>query len=255
MISYYLEVIFLSIIQGISEFIPVSSSAHLIVLSKLGQFSAHSLQVDISLHLGSLLAIIIYFRKDLIKIFKNKNLFNLILFGSIPLILSGYILYMFDIIYLLRNIEIIAWCTLIFGILLFFADTKKVNKTFEKDLTINRIFIIGLLQTLALIPGVSRSGITITAGRLVQFNRVDCAKISFFLSIPALMAASILGLKDFIINDINLDRTIILSVTFSFIFSYLTIKFLLVYLKKFNLNLFVYYRIILSLILFFIVYY
>ena len=185
MISYYLGITLLSIVQGISEFIPVSSSAHLIILSKLGKLSSQSLEIDISLHLGSLLAIITYFKKDLFLIFKNKILFNLILFGSLPIVLVGSILYFFEIIYILRNIEIIAWSTLIFGILLFFADKKKEERQIEKELTLNRIFVIGMFQILALIPGVSRSGITITAGRLIKFNRVDCAKISFFLSIPA----------------------------------------------------------------------
>ena len=183
MISYYLGITLLSIVQGISEFIPVSSSAHLIILSKLGELSSQSLEIDISLHLGSLLAIITYFKKDLFLIYKNKILFNLILFGSLPIVLVGSILYFFEIIYILRNIEIIAWSTLIFGILLFFADKKKEERKIEKELTLNRIFVIGMFQILALIPGVSRSGITITAGRLIKFNRVDCAKISFFLSI------------------------------------------------------------------------
>ena len=255
MISYYLGITLLSIVQGISEFIPVSSSAHLIILSKLGKLSSQSLEIDISLHLGSLLAIITYFKKDLFLIFKNKILFNLILFGSLPIVLVGSILYFFEIIYILRNIEIIAWSTLIFGILLFFADKKKEERQIEKELTLNRIFVIGMFQILALIPGVSRSGITITAGRLIKFNRVDCAKISFFLSIPALTAACILGLKDFTDVDNYFNKTIILSTLLSFFFSYLTIKFLLIYLKKFSLNVFVFYRIILSFVLFFIIYY
>tara|TARA_B100000941_G_C28401458_1_gene498306 strand:+ start:172 stop:939 length:768 start_codon:yes stop_codon:yes gene_type:complete len=255
MISYYLEVVFLSIVQGVSEFIPISSSAHLIILSKLGHFSSKSLEIDVSLHLGSLLAIIFYFSKDLILIFKNKKLLYLILFGSLPLILFGSLIYYFEIVYVLRNLEIIAWSSLIFGILLFISDKKEEVRTFRKDISLKRIFVIGLFQILALVPGASRSGIVITAGRFLKFNRVDCAKISFFLSIPALASASILGLKEFIYNDANLDTTIFLSIIFSFIFSYLTIKFLLIYLKKFNLNVFVYYRIVLSLIIFFIIYY
>ena len=254
MISYYLEIIVLSIIQGITEFIPVSSSAHLVILSKISNFSSQSLEIDISLHLGSLLAIITYFFKDLTQVFKNKNLLNLIILGSLPLISAGSILYFFEIIYILRDLKLIAWSTLIFGILLYFADKKNETRNFKNELSIKRIFVIGLFQIFALIPGVSRSGITITAGRLIEFNRVDCAKISFFLSIPALAGASILGLKDFVAGGTNIDSPVILSTLFSFVFSYLTIKFLLLYLKNFNLNIFVYYRILLSLVLFFIIY-
>lgn len=254
MFPYYLEIIFLSIIQGISEFIPVSSSAHLILISKIGKFSAQSLEIDISLHFGSLLAIVCYFFKDLVKIFENKNILKLIVIGSMPIILAGSALYYLEIIYKLRDIKIIAWSTLIFGLLLYISDKKIENKNLEKDLNLKNIFIIGFFQILAFIPGASRSGITITSGRIIGFNRVDSAKISFFLSIPALTAASILGLKDFTSNNIGLNLAIILSTLFSFIFSYLTIKFLLLYLKKFTLNIFVLYRIIISLILFFMIY-
>ena len=142
MASYYLEIIVLSIIQGITEFIPVSSSAHLVILSKISNFSSQSLEIDISLHLGSLLAIITYFFKDLTQVFKNKNLLNLIILGSLPLISAGSILYFFEIIYILRDLKLIAWSTLIFGILLYFADKKNETRNFKNELSIKRIFVI-----------------------------------------------------------------------------------------------------------------
>ncbi len=165
MISNYLEVLVLSIVQGVSEFIPVSSSAHLIIFSNIISFSNKSLIFDVGLHLGSLLAIIFYFKKELLNISNDKKLFNLLLIGSIPLILVGYIFYSTDIINSFRNLKVIAWTTLIFGILMYFADTFKIKKNIEKDLTIKNILIIGILQILAIIPGVSRAGITITAGK------------------------------------------------------------------------------------------
>ena len=128
MFTYFLEIVVLSLIQGISEFIPVSSSAHLILASKINEFNIGSLQIDVSLHAGSLIAIILYFWKDLIGIFKDKKLFALIFFGSVPLIVVGLILYSTELIYNLRNIKVIAWSTLIFGILLFFSDKKKIKK-------------------------------------------------------------------------------------------------------------------------------
>ena len=255
MISNYLEVLILSIIQGISEFIPVSSSAHLIIFSNIINFSNKSLIFDVGLHLGSLLAIIFYFKKDLLNILNDKKLFNLLLIGSIPLIIVGYIFYSTGAINSFRSLNIIAWTTLIFGILMYFADTFKIKKNIEKDLTIKNILIIGVLQVLALIPGVSRAGITITAGRFLNFNRHDSAKISFYLSIPALIGASVLSLKDAISEDLEFNFLLIISIILSFIFSYLTIKYFLIYTKKFSLKFFVIYRVILSIIIFSIIYY
>ena len=255
MISYYLEVIILSVIQGVTEFIPVSSSAHLIIISNISNFNLNSLEVDVSLHLGSLLAIVVYFWRDLIDFSKNKKKLYLIFFGSIPLIIVGYVLYISNLINHLRNLELIAWTTLIFGVLLYFSDKNKTDKILEKDLSKKDIIFIGMLQILSLIPGVSRSGINITAGRLVRYNRIDSAKISFFLSIPALAGASLLGLKDILKDPFEFNSIIFLTISISFIFSYLTIKFLLYYLNKFSLKIFVFYRIILAFFLFAVIYF
>ena len=254
MISNYLEILILSIIQGISEFLPVSRSAHLIIFSNIINFSNNSLIFDVGLHLGSLFAILFYFRKELLNILNDKKLFNLLLIGSIPLILVGYIFYSTGLINSIRNLKIIAWTTLIFGLLMYFADTFKIKKKIEKDLTIKNILIIGILQILAIIPGVSRSGITITAGRFLNFDRHDSTKISFYLSIPALIGASVLALKDAVNENIEFNFFLLISIILSFIFSYLTIKYFLIYTKKFSLKFFVIYRIILAIIIFLIVY-
>ena len=252
--SQYFETFVLSIIQGVSEFIPVSSSAHLILFSKINNFNISSLQLDISLHLGSLIAIIFYFRKDLFNFTKNKSLAILIIVGSIPLIIIGYIFYSTGLIDYFRNLKIIAWTTLIFGILLYFSDRSQIKNKLDIKLSYKNILIIGLFQVLAIIPGVSRSGIVITASRFLNFNRIDSSKIAFYLSIPALGGASFLGLKDIFKTGIILNSIFIYSIILSFIISYLTIKYFLVYIKNFNLNLFIYYRILLALILFVIVY-
>ena len=254
MISYYLEILILSLIQGISEFLPISSSAHLILISKISNFKVASLEIDVSMHLGSLLAILFYFRKDLLGIFKNKNLLKLIVFGSLPLIVVGLIFYQTGFINYLRDIRIIAWTTLLFGILLFIADKFKNNKNINNDLTMKNILLIGIFQILSLIPGVSRSGITITAGRFFNFSRLDSSKISFYLSIPALMGASALTLKDIFEKTFEINIFILISIILSFIFSYITIKFFLIYVQKFNLNIFIYYRILLAGILLIVVY-
>ena len=254
MISKYVETLILSIIQGISEFIPVSSSAHLLIISRLSDFNVSNLQLDISLHLGSLLAIILFFRKELINIINNKNIFLLIILGSIPLVIVGYIFYSTNLIDQFRNLKVVAWTTLIFGILLYFSDKFELKNKISTELNIKSIIIIGLFQILAIIPGVSRSGIVITASRFLKFDRVESSKIAFYLSIPALAGASVLGFKDVIDDQINFDAIFIFSTSASFLFSYFTIKYFLIYVKMFSLSFFVIYRIVLSIILFSIIY-
>ena len=255
MFQEFIEILILSAIQGISEFLPISSSAHLIIVSSLYDLKASSLLIDISLHLGSLLAIIFFFRKDLFNLKQNQKLLKLIIIGSIPLIIFGYILYSTELISYLRNIKVIAWTTLSFGIILYFADQSKINRNITSNLNIKSILLIGIFQILALIPGVSRAGITITAARFLKFNRVDSGKISFLLSIPALAGASFLGLKDLQNESLEINILTIIAVILSFLFSYVTVKYFLDYLNKFSLNIFVIYRLIIAFVLFSIIYF
>jgi len=249
------EILILSAIQGISEFLPVSSAAHLVLVSKYYSFTNQNLLIDLCLHLGSLIAIIIYFRNDLFHFARNKNFLIKILIGTIPIIPVGYILYQTKLIDQLRSLEVIGWMSLIFGILLYISDKSKVTKKVETTFTNKSAIIIGLFQVLALIPGVSRSGITITSGRMLGFNRFDSAKISFFLSIPTLAAASILGIHNiYKVGSAELNFLAIIAVIFSFIFSYFTIALFIKFIQKFSLNIFIIYRIILSLFILGIVY-
>ena len=202
-----------------------------------------------------MLAIIFFFRKDLFDLKNNQRLLKLIILGSIPLIIFGYILHSTELISLLRNIKVIAWTTLFFGIILYFADQRKIDQNISSNLNIKSIMFIGLFQILALIPGVSRAGITMTAARFLKFNRVDSGKISFLLSIPALAGASFLGLKDIQRESLEINILVIIAVILSFLFSYITVKFFLRYLNKFSLNIFVIYRLIIALILLFIIYF
>ena len=254
MLQNFIEILILSAVQGISEFLPISSSAHLILVSNLYDLKTSSLLIDISLHLGSLLAIIFFFRKDLFDLRNNRKLLSLIIIGSLPLIIFGYILHTTELIYFLRNIKVIAWTTLFFGIILYFADQRKIEQNISTNLNLKSILFIGLFQILALIPGVSRAGITITAARFLRFNRVDSSKISFLLSIPALSGASFLGIKDVFNQSIEINYLILIAIILSFLFSYTTIKFFLIYINKFSLNIFVIYRIIVALIMFAVIY-
>ena len=249
------EILILSVIQGISEFLPISSVAHLVLISKYYVFVNQSLLIDICLHLGSLIAIILYFRNDLFNFIKNKNFIIKILIGTVPIIPVGYILYQTGIINQLRSLEIIGWMSLIFGILLYFADKTKIKRKIDTEFSNSSAIIIGLFQVLALIPGVSRAGITITSGRMLGFNRYDSAKISFFLSIPTLLAASILGIYNIYKEESpELNFLAIIAVIFSFAFSYLTISIFLNFIKKFSLKIFVIYRIIISILILSMVY-
>ena len=254
MFSNIIETIILSLVQGISEFLPISSSSHLIIVSTLYEFKNSSLLIDVSLHLGSLFAIIFFFRKELFDIKNNHKLLLLLIVGSIPLILVGYILFATELIYLLRNIKVIAWTTFIFAIILYIADKNKFNKKISSNLNIKIILYIGFFQILSLIPGVSRAGITITAARIFKFNRVDSSKISFLLAIPALAGASILSLNEIAEQTFEVNYLVFIAITLSFLFSYFTVKFFLKYINKFSLNIFVIYRIIISIILFVVIY-
>ena len=250
-----IEILILAIIQGISEYLPVSSAAHLVLVSKYYVFTNQSLLIDICLHLGSLIAIIFYFRNDILNFIQNKDFLIKILIGTIPIIPVGYIAFQTGLINQLRNLKVIGWMSLIFGILLYVSDRSKIAKKIDTAFTNKSAIFIGLFQILALIPGVSRSGITITSGRLLGFNRFDSAKISFFLSIPTLAAASLLGIYNiYKEGSTELNFLAIIAVIFSFIFSYITIALFLKFIQKFSLNIFIIYRIILSLFILGVVY-
>ncbi len=244
------EVLILSIIQGITEFLPVSSSSHLIIISDYINFTDKGLSIDISLHLGSLLAVITYFFSDIVNFINNKDLLFKIFISSLPVMFVGFILVETNIIANLRNIEIIGWTTLVFGILLYISDRYAQVKNIENNFNYKSVLLIGLFQVLSLLPGVSRSGITITAARLLNFKRFDAAKISFLLSIPTLSAVSLFGLRNIIVSQsLNFSILNFIAILFSFIFSLITIKFFLKFIKQFSLNFFVIYRIILGVIL------
>ena len=245
-----IEIFLLSLIQGITEFIPVSSSSHLILFSNYTNFEEQSLLVDVSLHIGTFLAVLCYFYKDILDFVKNKILFLKILISSIPVMLIGFFLVETNLIENLRNIKVIAWTTLIFGIILYFSDKCDLSKNIESNFSFKSAIFIGTFQILSLIPGVSRSGITLSAARILNFNRFDSAKISFLLSLPTLGAVSIFGLNNTLSSsNINFSLINILCIFLSFLFSILSIKYFLHFVKKFSLNIFVIYRVLLGIIL------
>jgi undecaprenyl-diphosphatase len=243
-----IKIIILGIVQGIAEFLPISSNAHLIMVEQLLDYHNHNEILNLVFHLGSLLAIITYFFSELLGLLKKpKMIFNIIA-ATIPVIIIGYFVHKFRLInYEYFSIKIIAITLIVFGIILFISDKINHSKILYKDLNLKSSLIIGLFQIISLIPGVSRSGITLTAGRFLGYSRFEAAKFSFFLSIPTTAGACFLGVLDLIkTNNSDLNYIAIIGFITSFLSSYLTIKFFLSFISKFNLNIFIYYRIILG---------
>jgi len=250
-----IEVFLLSLIQGVTEFLPISSSSHLALFAEYLEFENQGLSLDVSLHIGSFFAVVFYFFKDIINFFENKSLFTKILVSSLPVMIVGFFLIETGLINKIRNIQTIAWTTFIFAILLYISDKFKLDKTIKNNFTFKAAILIGLFQILSLMPGVSRSGIAITAARILNYKREDSAKISFLISIPILGAVSIFGIQNIMFSEnLNFTTTNVIAIIFSFFFSFITIKFFLEYIKKFSLNIFVFYRVILGLILLSIIY-
>ncbi len=250
-----LELIILSLVQGVTEFLPISSSSHLIIVSKFLDFTKESLLMNVSLHIGSFLAVLLFFKNEILNFIKYKKIFLFVLIASAPVIILGYFLVKFEIINSLRGIKIIGWTTIIFGILLYISDKSNSHKKLDYDFNFKSSIIIGIFHAISLIPGVSRSGVAITLARFLGFNKIDAAKISFLLSIPTLSAVSFYGLYSlYETNDLILKQINLTSVTLSFIFSYITIIFFLKFLKKFSLSIFALYRIILGFVLLYLAY-
>lgn len=255
--------IILGIIQGIGEFLPISSSAHLIIIPYLFNWSEHSLAFDVALHFGTLIAVLFVYFKDWWELFKGafnkvvykKNSFNnkmfwFLVLATIPGALIGK-LFEEPIENILRsNYVIIAIALAVMGILIFLGDKWAAKKYKNKEtdfehLTLKQTFIIGLSQALAVIPGFSRSGTTILTARLMGVSRSAAAKFTFLLSVPIIFGATVLKLPD-MITGFSLD--LIVGIIVSAVVGVISIKFLLRYIKKHDFAIFAYYRVIIAII-------
>ena len=283
--------IILGIIQGITEFLPISSSGHLILIPNFFGWQDQGLAFDVALHWGTLIAVVVYFRKDWIGIIKNSYLVNrfinykfkiantkqiqnlddeakntqysilntkylkkdllfIIIIATIPGVIAGLLLNNYaETVF--RNPLIIS-ATLFFGaVLLFYADKVSIKKTDLTNLTLQMGIIIGLFQALAIVPGVSRSGITITMALLLGLKRTSAARFSFLLSTPIILGA---GIKEFpSLLESGLNINILVGVLVSALSGYLAIKYMLKYLENRSYNIFVGYRILLALVIAFII--
>ena len=250
----FLQILILSAIQGITEFLPISSQSHLILTSTLLGMKDQGLGFDIALHSGSLFAILFFYRKEITKILSISNegvqYLKLIIIGSIPLPIIGLI-FVDSVNTYMRSVESIALMTVIFALILYFADIKKKDTVSElKSISIFTIVFIGFMQTLAIMPGVSRAGIVITAALLVNYSREDSIKIAFLLSIPAIFMATVYqSMQLHGIGNIEILNEHLLGMLLSFIFSYITIHLFISTINKISFTPYIVYRLILGVVL------
>ena len=247
--SIYFPLIVLAIVQGITEWLPISSSGILVFLEQLVNLEDKNLNLlfNISVHAGSLIAIIFYFKKEIFNILKNLKLLQNIIIATIPVVLFGLIVKVLNLNILLQNIKVVASATIFFSIILYLSDKTKVSNYYKQNISNKNALYIGLAQILALIPGTSRSGITITCARYLGYSRPHAAKFSFIISIPVLLAATTLGAGEVIINfDPKIINILLIGFSFSLIASLLSIKVFLSFVEKNNLTLFVVIRLILG---------
>ena len=255
---FELQYFLIGIIQGTTEFLPISSSGHLVLFGKLTNWEDQGLFTDIAVHFGTLFAVIVYLRKDIyylllnlfqFRIFEDQIIFKIIL-STLPAIILGYFIYDYVSLYF-RSIQMIAISSIVFAIILYFADKINIQAKSWQNITYTEALLIGLFQVLAFIPGASRAGVTITAARFLGYDRINATRFSMLLSIPIILASMTLSL----INVFNEEQAVVnfyksfSAALVAFISSLLSIIFLMKFIKQANFNIFIIYRIILGIIL------
>ncbi len=261
----FVHLIFLAIIQGLTEFVPISSSAHLAVIPIFFSMARQSIGVDIAIHIGSLIAVCQIFRNDLGRLFSDfidlilenekpaaSNFFLLILFSSVPIVIATIILFSFGLIDHLRNLHVIAVASILFAIPLFLADKAAKKTRSVENLNLSDVIYIGFWQAFAIIPGASRSGCCITGSLMRGFKTMDSAHISLIMSVPTILGSSILlvlELSGSMKNDF-LDQnltSVLYCIIFSYISAFLSIKIFFHLIRKLSFLPFIIYRILFGL--------
>ena len=258
------HLVVIALVQGITEFLPISSSGHLVLIPKFAAWEDQGLVVDVAAHFGTLIAVIVYLWRDILRtltggirdggIRQNQG-FNVII-ATLPILLVGMLVYRFagDT---LRSPAIVGWATIGFGVLLYVSDKFTVTINRLEHMTWCKAFIIGLAQIFALIPGASRAGTTITMARWLGFERADAARFSMLLSIPAILAASAVATIEILESgDAYLYFTeAIIAASIAFVTALTAITFMMAWLKRASFTPFVIYRIILGIAILTWVYY
>ncbi|MFD0980560.1 undecaprenyl-diphosphate phosphatase [Tropicimonas aquimaris] len=263
------HILLVAIIQGVTEFLPVSSSGHLILLPNLTGLDDQGQTIDVAVHVGTLFAVILYFWRDvreaaigLGRLLRGRvdtsgaRLAQLLLISTIPVTLLGLLLNMTGLDQAMRGIAVIGWTMILFGILLYWADQNGDDRLDAKDWSVKHAWIMGLWQAVALIPGTSRSGITITGARMLGYARHDAARLSMLMSIPTIIASgSLLGLEVAARGDLNQIRDAAIAAVFAFAAALLALILMMRLLRSVSFTPYVIYRLVLGTILLGIAYF
>ncbi|MGD8310890.1 MAG: undecaprenyl-diphosphate phosphatase, partial [Chromatiales bacterium] len=252
------HIVIIALIQGITEFLPISSSGHLILLPGLTDIPDQGLTIDVAVHVGTLVAVLFYFWREVAGMIggffralrgrrsEDGRLLLHVVIATIPVMVAGY----FVAVYAgdaLRSVEIVGWTTLVFGVLLYIAD--KVGMTIRRieHLNVGSAFLIGLAQAIALIPGTSRSGIVMTAGRFYGFERADAARFAMLTSIPTIIAAGALETWEvYEAGAWEVGHDAVIAALISFVVALAAIAWLMQWLRISNFSIFVGYRVLLG---------
>jgi len=257
----WLPIILLAVVQGITEFLPISSSGHLQLVPAVAGWPDQGLTIDVAVHVGSLGAVMLYLWRDLWSMLRGlgqaflgrvtsgAKLLGLLILATLPVVAAGFALDRY-IPGGLRSIEVIAWATVGFGLLLYYVDQRMMAVNRLEHMNVVSALIIGMSQIVALIPGTSRSGITMTAARALGFERVDAARFSMLLSIPTIIGAG--GLKGWELwqsGNVALGRDAAMSAGFAFVSALIAIALMMAWLRRASFTPFVVYRVLLGLVL------
>ena len=257
------HLLLVAVIQGITEFLPISSSGHLILLPQLTGMEDQGQVIDVAVHIGTLGAVVLYFRSDVRMALtgfrrlaardtdsREARLALGLVIGTIPVILFGLALNLTGYSDALRSIAVIGWTMLIFGLVLYWADQRGQERLAARHWTLRHALIMGLWQAVALIPGTSRSGITITGARMLGYTRSDAARLSMLMSIPTIIASGVL-LGAEVIGDANagLARDMAIAAIFSFAAALAALSVMMRLLESVSFTPYVIYRVILGLVL------
>lgn len=263
-----LHLLIIAIIQGVTEFLPVSSSGHLILLPNLTALEDQGQVIDVAVHVGTLFAVILYFWRDvasalggLVRLARGKmdtdgaRLAFLLIIATIPVILFGLVLKLTGLDDALRSIAVIGWTMLIFGLVLYWADQKGAQNLQSTDWSLRHAIQMGLWQAVALIPGTSRSGITITGARMLGYARHDAARLAMLMSIPTIIASgTLLGIEVAATADAQAARDGAIAAVFAFISALLALVLMMRLLRSLSFTPYVIYRVILGIVLLAIAY-
>lgn len=248
------EAFILGFIQGITEFLPISSSAHLLIIGKLFSLEnsiVNSNMFDAILHGGSILAIVLFFLKDLRKIVIRPRIIRNIIISTLPTFIFGFLIEPVKDTYF-RSISISIFSLIFWGVYMIVAEKRNSGIRTIEDLTIKDFLVLGIMQSIALIPGTSRSGITISTALLLNMKNEEAVSTSFLMGLPVIAAAFAYEFRKALLMDTSFSTGILVSgLVSSFVFSLLALVFLIKFIKKFKFSSFAYYRFGLAILLFF----